>query len=154
MSDPNEMFAIVPYSNGKAPEEAIIKGNLSQVTEYIPQSIARADAERHLAEAMASAAEIALQQDEIRAHAAQILTDGMARLSERLDALVARRQARADQQRRDAEAAEIAAYRDNCSTRLPDPDAPDLPAALSDDGDLKATKPPPDTENYDPEDGR
>ena len=108
-----------------------------------------------LAEAEQRAAEIALQQDEIRAHAAQMLADGMERLSERLDAFVANKQARADQLRRDAEAAEIARVEAMIET-LPDPDTPAATssalATLGDDGDLKAIKSPPDTEKYDPED--
>jgi hypothetical protein len=55
MTDPNEMFAVVPYS-GNAPDEAIITGNLSQVTEYIPQSVSREEAEQRLAEAEQRAA--------------------------------------------------------------------------------------------------
>ena len=148
MSDPNEMFAVVPYS-GNAPEEAIIIGNLSQVTEYIPQSVAREEAEQHLAEAEQRAAATAQHQAEVRACAAQMLADGMARLSERLDAFVTRKQALADQQQRDAEAAEIARVEAMLET-LPDPDTP---AALGDhapSGDLHSIAPV-DKEPLDPE---
>jgi hypothetical protein len=125
MTTPDEMFAVVPYS-GKAPDEAIIKGNLSQVTEYIPQSVSREEAEQRLAEAEQRAAEVAMQQDEIRAHAAQILSDGLERLATRLDTFITRKQAFADQQKRDAEAAEIARVEAMLDI-LPDPDTPNTP---------------------------
>lgn len=147
MSTP-EQFAIVPYS-GTAPDEAIIIGNLSQVTEYIPQSVAREEAEQRLAEAQAEAAEVSRQQDEIRAHAAQILTDGMARLSERLDAFVARRQELADQEKRYAEAAEIARIEAMINT-LPGPDTPDILGDHAPSGDLHSIAPV-DREPLDPE---
>jgi hypothetical protein len=150
MSDPNEMFAVVSYS-GKAPDEAIITGNLSQVTEYIPQSVAREEAEQHLAEAEQRAEEVAQHQSEIRAQAAQILTDGMARLSERIDAFETNQKARADQQKRDAEAAETEAI-EQMLARLPDPDTPDAMRDSSQppSGDLHSIAPV-DREPLDPE---
>jgi hypothetical protein len=143
MTDPNEMFSIVL---GPRPE-ALVIGPKSEVMEYIGGSVARNEKEAKLAQAERDAKETERFHDEVMAHAAQILTDGMARLNERIDQYEARRQARADQQKRDAEAAEIARI-EAMINALPDPDDP---TALGDDGDLKATKPPPDTEKYDPE---
>jgi hypothetical protein len=152
MNDPNELFAIVPFS-GRAPEEAIITGNLSQVTEYIPQSIVRNERDQQLAQAERDAEETERFHDEVRACAAQILTDGIVRLNERLDQFEARKAEREDQQRRDEEEAEAAAIEAELAA-LPDPDDPDVlgnPPATGDDGDFQETKPPPDTERYDPE---
>ena len=151
MSDP-EQFAIVPVE-GNSPPEAIVVGPMSEVTSYIGQSIARIEEEQRLAESQAEAAEVAQHQSEIRAHAAQILTDGMARLSARLDAFVASKQARADQQQRDAEAAEIARVEAMLET-LPDPDTPDAPvlrdSSHAPSGDLHSIAPV-DREPLDPE---
>ena len=150
-----ELFAIVPVE-GKSPADAVATGPWSEVATYIGQSIPRIEEEQRLAQARADAAETAQHQAEMRAHALQMFTDGITRLGERLDAFIASRQARADQQQRDAEAAEIARVEAMINT-LPDPDLPAVTssalAAPGDDGDLKATKPPPDTEKYDPEDG-
>jgi hypothetical protein len=150
MSAP-EQFAIVPVE-GNSPPEAIVVGPMSEVTSYIGQSIARIEEEQRLAQAKEEAAAVSLQQDEIRAHAVQILTDGMARLSERLDAFVARRQERADQQKRDAEAAEIARIEAMLET-LPDPDTPDAmrDSSHAPSGDLHSIAPV-DKEPLDPED--
>jgi hypothetical protein len=123
-----EQFAIVPVE-GKSPPEAIVIGPMSEVTSYIGQSIARIEEEQRLAQSRADAAEVAMQQDEIRAHAAQMLADGMERLSERLDAFEANQKARADQLRRDEEEAEIARVEALIGT-LPDPDLPNAELAL------------------------
>jgi hypothetical protein len=133
MSDNPEMFAIVPYT-GRPPEESIIIGNLSQVTEYIPQSVARVEAEQRVEE---QAAVVAKQQDANRAAAeqmAQIIADRVARLSGRIDAYETRRQEREDQLRRWGEAAEAAAAeaKANEEYSLPYPDAPDAETALKD----------------------
>ena len=53
--DQSDRYAIVPIALGPVPKEAIVVGNIDQVFEYIPQSVARDDAmkeleaERHLA---------------------------------------------------------------------------------------------------------
>jgi hypothetical protein len=150
MTDP-ERFAIVPVE-GKSPPEAIVVGPMSEVTTYIGQSIARIEEEQRLAQAQADAEETAQHQAEIRAHAAQILSDGMARLNERIDQYEARKKARADQLRRDEEEAEIARTEAMLDS-LPDPDLPDLPGDSSyvPAGDLHSVAPV-DKEHLDPED--
>jgi hypothetical protein len=146
MPDNNQQFAIVPYT-GRAPEDAIVTGNLSQVTEYIPQSVARNEKEAQLAQAERDAEETANHQAEVRACAIQILGDGLTHLSNRLDGFETRKQEREEQQRRDAEEAEAAAV-EQMLAGLPDPEDPQ---AMGDDGELEAIKPPPDTEKLDPE---
>jgi hypothetical protein len=159
-----EQFAIVPVE-GKSPPEAIVVGPMSEVTSYIGQSIARIEEEQRLAQSRADAAEVAQQQDEIRSHAAQMLADGMERLSERLDAFEANQKARADQLRRDEEEAEIARVEAMIGT-LPDPDLPNAEMALrhssskdsshAPSGDLHVIAPvdkePFDHDNPDPDD--
>jgi hypothetical protein len=150
MPNPNELFAIVPVEGTKSPPDAIVVGNMSAVMECIPQSVARQEAEGRLAEAKRDAAETERQQQEVRSCAAQILGEGLTRLSERLDQFETRRAALAEQAKRDAEAAEYQAVEDEMN-RMPDPDNPDVHAALQagDDGELTA-KPPVDTERHNP----
>jgi hypothetical protein len=150
MNDPNELFAIVPYSHGHAPAEAIITGNLSQVTEYIPQSVARMEADQRFAQAKKDAEQTERYQAEVRERALQILGGGLTRLGERLDQFEARKAERADQLQREAEEAEAAAV-EQMLAGLPDPDNLH---AMGDDGDLQAIKPPPDTERHNPEEHR
>jgi hypothetical protein len=154
MPNEDDMFAIVPCSHGHTPEEAIITGNLSQVTEYIPQSVARNERDQQLAQAERDAEETERFHDEVRARALQILGNGLTRLGERLDGYETRKAEREEQQRRDeeeAEAAEIEAMLE----ALPDPDAPDAETALQDAahqpaGDMHSVDPV-DAEHLDPE---
>src|SRR6516164_2437294 len=120
MPDNNDMFAIVPCSHGHTPEEAIITGNLSQVTEYIPQSVARNERDQQLAQAERDAEETERFHDEVRARALRILGNGVTRIGERLDQYETREAERAEQQRRDAEAAEAAEI-EAMLEALPDP---------------------------------
>jgi hypothetical protein len=124
MPNPNELFAIVPVEGTKSPPDAIVVGNMSAVMECIPQSVARQEAEGRLAEAKRDAAETERQQQEVRSCAAQILGEGLTRLSERLDQFETRRAALAEQAKRDAEAAEYQAVEDEMN-RMPDPDKTD-----------------------------
>jgi hypothetical protein len=55
----SDRFAIVPIGPGPSPAEAIVVGNLSQVTEYIPQSVARNERDQQLAQAERDAEETA-----------------------------------------------------------------------------------------------
>jgi hypothetical protein len=150
MPNPNELFAIVPVEGTKSPPEAIVVGNMSAVMECIPQSVAREEAEGRLAQAKRDAAETERQQQEVRACAAQILGEGLTRLSERLDQFETRKATLAEQAKRDAAEAEYQAVEDEIN-RLPDPDNPDVHSALQagDDGDL-TIKPPVDTERHNP----
>jgi hypothetical protein len=155
MSGPGDRFAIVPIAPGPTPPEAFVIGNMDQVMEFIPQSVAREEAEQRLADQEKHAAEITRQQDEARTCALQILGDGLTRLNQRIDQYEARKQERADQQRRDevaAEAQRIEAMLD----ALPDPDAPDTETAIRDatgtpSGELH-TVAPVDKEPLDPDD--
>jgi hypothetical protein len=146
MSDQNERFAIVPVE-GKSPPEAIVVGPMSEVTEYIGGSIARNEKEAKLAQAQIDAEQTAKYQAEVRARAAQILSNGLTRLGERLDQFEARKAERAEQQRRDEEEAEAAAV-EQMLAGLPDPDTLHT---LGDDGDFEAVIPPVDAEKHDPE---
>src|SRR5262245_29751888 len=129
-NDPG-LFAIVPTTL-PAPADAIVVGNMSQVMEYIPQTIARDNAMAELERAQLSADQIKTVQAKTRSIQLGMLTDAMAHLSTRLDAFVNRRQKQA---RRDAEEAErqeagrIQAELD----QLPDPDNPDALSAIEND---------------------
>jgi hypothetical protein len=123
------------------------KPNFSQVTEYIPQSVARMEADQRFAQAKKDAEETERYHDEVRACALQILGDGLTRLSERLDQHEARKQARTDQLQRQAEEAEAARLEAQLAA-LPDPDHPPM---MGDDGDFQAIKEPVDTEKHNPE---
>jgi hypothetical protein len=138
-----QLVAIVPYT-GKPPENSIMFGEMPQVMENIPQSVARLEAEQRFAQVKKDAEETERFHDEVRARAAQILGDGLAHLSNRLDGYEARKAERADQQRREEEEAEAAATEEFLAS-LPDPDSP-----RGDDGEFEI-KPPPDVEKYNPE---
>ena len=133
---PADRFAIVPVVHGPAPDNAIVVGPMSEVFEYIPQSVARADAVEELEHARFTADQIASWQSKTRAVQATMLADSIAHLSTRLDAIIAQR---ADQARRDAEReAEEEANRIQAELdALPDPDDPD-PDAHHPTGDLHA----------------
>jgi hypothetical protein len=142
MHDQSEQFAIVPYTGQK---DAIAHGNLSQVTEYIPQSVARNERDQQLAQAERDAEETAKVQAETRDVAARMLVDGLTRLGERLDGFETRKAEREEQQRRDAEETEAARI-EAMLAELPDPDAPDAETVLKDaahvpSGDLHSVGP-------------
>jgi hypothetical protein len=107
MPDEPELFSIVPVV-GKSPPDAICTGPMSEVTTYIGQSISRIAEEERLAQAQRDAEETEKRQAETRACNAQMFANGVARLHERLDEFEARKQARADQLQREAQAAENA----------------------------------------------
>jgi hypothetical protein len=67
ISDPDDRFAIVLIAPGPAAPEALVIGNMEQVMEFIPQSVAREEAEQRLVDQEKHAAEVARQQDEARA---------------------------------------------------------------------------------------
>jgi hypothetical protein len=150
----NELFAIVPVEGNQSPPEAIVVGDLREVTSYIGQSIARIEEEQRLAQAQQDAAETERIQSEARACAAQMLVDGLTHLSERLDEFETRKPARAEQARRAKEAAEYQAIEDAIAAH-PDPDNPDASTVLKDavpepGGELHS-HPAVDREKYDPE---
>jgi hypothetical protein len=122
MTDATDLFAIVPVAH-RPPEEAIVVGPLKEVFEYIPQSIARADAEGRLDEGMARAAKTEELQAMTRCCNLLAFADALNHIGQRLDAYEARRQERA---RRDAARAaeeERKAIQDKLDA-LPDPDDP------------------------------
>src|SRR5262245_21805936 len=129
-NDPG-LFAIVPTTL-PAPTDAIVVGNMSQVMEYIPQTIARDNAMAQLERARLTADQIKSAQAKTRKIQLGMLTDALSHLSTRLDKFVERRDAQA---RRDAEEAErqeagrIQAELD----QLPDPDDPDALSAIEND---------------------
>jgi hypothetical protein len=152
MNDQAERFAIVPFE-GKSQSEAIVVGPMSEVMRYIRDTIPRIEEEQRLAHAQRDAEETKRHQAEVRECALQILGDGLTRLNERIDQYGARKQERADRQRRDEEEAEIARIAEELAA-LPDSDDPEAfenPPATGDDGDLQAVHEPPDTEQHDPE---
>ena len=87
-----ELFAITPVLDGRAaPADALVVGPMSEVMQYLPQSIARQDAVEELEKARFTADEIKSVQDKTRGVQAAILADSVNHLSSRLDAYVARR---------------------------------------------------------------
>ena len=130
MTDTSDRFAIIPVTHGPAPDDAIVVGPMSEVFEYIPQSVARNDAHEELEAARFTADQIASLQNKTRAVQATMLADSINHLSSRLDAYVARR---ADEARRDAEReAEEEAQRIQAELdALPDPDDPNADEHLA-----------------------
>ena len=124
-SDPTERFAIVPLSTpGRTPDDAIVVGPLSEVTEYIGQSIARQDAVEELERARFSADQIFALQSKTRGVQAAMLADTIKQLDVRLNTLTQRRaDAARDRKRRDEEEERQRIQRE--LDVLPDPDAPD-----------------------------
>jgi hypothetical protein len=100
---PFDRFAIVPLlSAGPAPSDAIVVGPYNEMMEYLPQSVARAEAEERLEQARLKADEITQAQTATRALQVAAFCDAVNRLTGRLDALIVRR---TEQALRDAEAA-------------------------------------------------
>jgi hypothetical protein len=103
--------------------EVIMTGSMSAIMERLPDTRARNEAVESMLKVAADAATAQETLEEAHASAVQMIADSVTRLSQRLDAYVARRDA---QQRRNAEEAErkeqeeIEQYLDG----LPDPDDP------------------------------
>lgn len=137
--NPTDRFAIIPITPGPAPAEAIVVGDMRQVFEYIPQSVARNDAMAELERARFTADQIKGIQEKTRAVQVSMLADSVTHLSSRMDALVTRRAERA---RRDAEReAEEEAKRIQAELdALPDPDDPE-PLIHHNTGDLHPLPP-------------
>jgi hypothetical protein len=141
----SDRYAIIKIPPGPSPAEAVAVGNWDQVAEYIPQSIARQEAEQRFAIAKEDAEETAKVQAETRACAARMLVDGLEHISNRLNQFETRKAERADQLRRDEEEAEAKAIAEYLDSQ-PDPDAPDAETVLKDaahepTGDLHSIDP-------------
>jgi len=124
MTDPADCFAIIPIAPGPAPAEAIVIGSMNQVMEYIPQSVAREEAEAELARARVTADQIKRAQQATTKMQVAAFADAIDHLERRLDAKEAEleEQARRDAEETEREEAErIAAHLD----ALPDPDDSD-----------------------------
>ena len=141
----DEKWAIVPVYEGKPPSDAIFWGNIGEVTEYIVQSTARAEAE----ERIASAREQLTNDAKALAQAQQITAKAIPRITAMADAFVSAHEQKA---RRDAAAKRAKAEADEqrriqtMLDKLPDPDAP------TDDGELEIKRAP-ETEHLQPTDG-
>src|SRR6516165_1099558 len=98
-----DRYAIIPVFPSTNTDEAIVIGDMRQVFEYIPQSVARDDAMAELERARFTADQIKSMQAKTRAVQVSMLADSVSHLSRRLDSFLARR---ADEARRDAEEAE------------------------------------------------
>ena len=89
---PADRFAIVPLSTpGRTPDDAIVVGPLSEVTEYIGQSISRQDAIDALNHARFTADQIAGLQEKTRGVQVSMVAEAIKHLDQRLDALQQRR---------------------------------------------------------------
>jgi hypothetical protein len=134
-----DRYAIIPVFPSTNTDEAIVIGDMRQVMEYIPQSVARNDAMAELERARFTADQIKGIQEKTRAVQVSMLADSVTHLSSRMDALVARRAERA---RRDAEreAQEEAKHIQAELDALPDPDDPE-PLIHHSTGDLHPLPP-------------
>lgn len=122
--DPTSRFAIVPLSTpGRAPDDAIVVGPLSEVLEYIPQSVARNDAVQELERARFTTDQIAGLQTRTRAVQATMLADTIKHLDARMNAIVQRRADAASARARRADEVEQQRIRAELGA-LPDPDDP------------------------------
>jgi hypothetical protein len=132
----SDRYAIVPIAPGPVPKEAIVVGNIDQVFEYIPQSVARDDAMKELEAARFTHEQIAHAQERTRAVQVLMLNEALDRLTSRQDSFATKQRERRKEAkaRRDAaEAKRIQAALD----ALPDPDDPhafaSTPAKIRDD---------------------
>lgn len=133
-------FAITPVPPGQpAPDTAIVVGDMKEVMEYIPQSIARQDAIEELEKARFTADQISSLQEKTRAVQAVMLNDNLARLSARLDLYQQRRGDEERERAKEEEEAEAQRIQDQLNA-LPDPDDPD-PFTHQNTGDLHALSP-------------
>src|SRR6516164_4919294 len=97
MTSTSDRFAIIPVTHGPAPDDAILIGSLDTILEYLPDTHARNDSIRRLDEGLARAAKTDQLQAMARACNVIAFADAVTRLASRLDALVAQREARAQQ---------------------------------------------------------
>ena len=143
--------------------DVIMTGSMNAIMERLPDTSARNDALSTMLDTAVKQVEAEEKLEDARACAAQILADGITRLTSRLDAFEVRRE---EQQRLDEEEAEREQQRrvQAMLDALPDPDDPDLgdPTGIipptrdptgaeleSDDGDLEI-KHAKDPERYGP----
>lgn len=149
--DNTEKWALVPVQNNRPPSDAICWGSIGECTEFIAQSVARAEAEERITRAQEK-----LKSDAKTLERAQRLTvDASTRITALGDALVKAREKQARQdaaaKKAEAEAAEAAEAKrvQEMLDKLPDPDNPN--AVSGDDGDLQSPKRPSDKERLNPE---
>ena len=130
--------------------DVIMTGSMNAIMERLPDTSARNDALSTMLDTAVKQVEAEEKLEDARACAAQILADGITRLTSRLDAFEVRRE---EQQRLDEQEAEREQQRrvQAMLDALPDPDDPDLgdPTGIipptratgaeleSDDGDLE-----------------
>ena len=142
--------------------DVIMTGSMNAIMERLPDTSARNDALSTMLDTAVKQVEAEEKLEDARACAAQILADGITRLTSRLDAFEVRRE---EQQRLDEQEAEREQQRrvQAMLDALPDPDDPDLgdPTGIipptratgaeleSDDGDLEI-KHAKDPERYGP----
>jgi hypothetical protein len=134
-NDQSDRYAIIPIPPGPAPAEAIVTGNIEQVFEYIPQSVARDDAMKELEAARFTHDQIAHAQERTRAVQVLMLNEALDRLTTRQDSFATKQRER----RKEAKARRDAAEAKRIQTALdalPDPDDPQFassPAPIRDD---------------------
>lgn len=121
--DQSDRYAIVPIAPGPVPKEAIVVGNIDQVFEYIPQSVARDDAMKELEAARFTHEQIAHAQERTRAVQVLMLNEALDRLTTRQDSFGTRQRERRRQAKARRDAAEAKRIQDALDA-LPDPDDP------------------------------
>jgi hypothetical protein len=120
--------------------EVVMRGSFDAILERLPDTHARNSAIESMFRVAADAVEAEQRQAAALASAAQMISDTVAHLSNRMDAYIARRE---DQRRRDAEEAEREEQEEIQRTldALPDPDDPDAPDMHAPTGDLHELPP-------------
>jgi len=121
--DPHDRYAIIPIPPGPTPKEAIVVGNIDQVFEYIPQSVARDDAMKELEAARFTHEQIAHVQERTRTVQVLMLNEALDRLTTRQDSFGTRQRERRRQAKARRDAAEAKRIQDALDA-LPDPDDP------------------------------
>ena len=118
MTDPAQTFKLYGPSG-----EVIMTGSMNAIMERLPDTSARNDALSTMLDTAVKQVEAEEKLEEAQAAAAQILFDGITRLTFRLDAFEVRRQ---EQQRLDEAEREQQRRVQAMLDALPDPDDPDL----------------------------
>src|SRR5215472_2311790 len=121
--DQSDRYAIVPIAPGPVPKEAIVVGNIDQVFEYIPQSVARDDAMKELEAARFTHEQIKYAQERTRAVQVLMLNEALDRLTTRQDSFATKQRERRREAKARRDAAEAKRIQDALN-KLPDPDDP------------------------------
>jgi hypothetical protein len=140
-----DRYAIIPVFPSTNTDEAIVIGDMNQVMEYIPQSVARDDAMAKLDAARLTHDQIAHAQERTRTVQKIFLLEGLKTLAARADSFATRQHVRREEAKARRDAAE--------ARRIADAQAASIKAALDalnehhNTGDLHVIEPKDDQGN-------